>query len=148
MAERSTAVDHTTTHCWTVRPFVSRSCCWSTSTGARAPSPVAGCRRDYTSAFFDDATRRGHAAEQVLIEAFVPEAAVQSLDEAILSRLSRRDLMPFDAGVLLPLQDRLRRQLGAVAPTAAAAETAVRAAFRCRRAPVEAAMASQSFSRM
>ncbi|MER9495501.1 hypothetical protein NKI86_27250 [Mesorhizobium sp. M0320] len=30
----------------------------------------------------------------------------------------------------------------------AAAETAVRAVFRCRRAPVEAAMAGQSFSRM
>lgn len=42
-------------------------------------------------------------------------------------------------------------ELDAVAPTEAregAAETRVRAAFHCKRAPVEVAMASQGFSRM
>ena len=39
---------------------------------------------------FDDAACRCHAAEQVLVEAFVPEAAVQALDEAVLGGLPAR----------------------------------------------------------
>jgi len=36
----------------------------------------------------DDAACRCHAAEQVLVEAFVAEAAVQALDEAVLGWLA------------------------------------------------------------
>jgi hypothetical protein len=64
--------------------------------------------------FSDDAACRGHATEQVLVEALVPEAAVQALDEAVLDGLAGRDVVPLDADVLLPKQDRPRRQFGAV----------------------------------
>ena len=66
------------------------------------------------SPLFNDATRGGEPSEEVLVEALVAEAAVQALDEAVLRRLSRRNVVPFDAPIFLPLQDRARGQLGAV----------------------------------
>ena len=44
-------------------------------------------------------------AEQMLVEALVTKAAVEALDEAILHRLARRDVVPFDVTQLLPSQD-------------------------------------------
>ncbi len=52
--------------------------------------------------------------EQRLVETFIAEAAVEALDEAVLHGLARRDVVPIDAGVLTPLQDRHRCELGAV----------------------------------
>jgi hypothetical protein len=50
----------------------------------------------------------------MLVEALVAEAAVEALHEPVLLRLARRDVMPGHAVFLLPAQDRVRRQLGAV----------------------------------
>lgn len=52
------------------------------------------------------------AAEQVLIEALVVEP--EALDEAVLHRLVRRDVVPLDAAVLLPSEHRIRCQLRTV----------------------------------
>jgi hypothetical protein len=49
----------------------------------------------------------------VLVEAFVPQASVEALNEAILHRFARRDVMSFDDVLLLQLGWRLR-SLGAV----------------------------------
>src|SRR5437588_10382429 len=62
----------------------------------------------------DDPTCRGQAGEYMLVEALVAEAAVEALHEPVLLRLARRDVLPGHAAVLLPAQDRMRRQLGAV----------------------------------
>ena len=50
----------------------------------------------------------------MLVQAFVAETPVQALDKGVLHGLARRDVMPADAAVLLPAQDRMRRQLGSV----------------------------------
>lgn len=50
----------------------------------------------------------------MVVETFVAKAAVQALHEAVLSRLAGHDVVPRDAVVLVPLQDRPRCQLGAV----------------------------------
>jgi hypothetical protein len=52
--------------------------------------------------------------EEVLVQAFVPEPAVEALHEAVLHGLARRDVVPLDMALLLPLQDGVRGQLGAV----------------------------------
>src|SRR5947209_12854772 len=54
------------------------------------------------------------AAEQVLVEAFVAEATIEALDEAILHRLARSNVVPFNGVILLPLQDRSGGQLRAI----------------------------------
>ena len=53
-------------------------------------------------------------AEQRLVEQFVAQAAVETFDEGVLLRLARGDVMPLDAGLLRPAQDRHAGQLGAV----------------------------------
>ena len=52
--------------------------------------------------------------KQVFVEAFVPQAAVAALHEAVLHRLAWCNVMPFHLAILLPFQDGVRRQLGAV----------------------------------
>ena len=47
------------------------------------------------------------AVEQVLVQTLVPEPAVEALDEAVLHRLSRRDVVPFNLPLFLPAQDRV-----------------------------------------
>lgn len=64
--------------------------------------------------FFDDAPSFGVVAEQMLIKALVAEAAIEAFDETVLLRLARRDIVPGDAAIFLPAQDRMRRQLSAV----------------------------------
>ena len=54
------------------------------------------------------------ALEQVLVQAFVAQPADQALDQAVLHRLARRDIVPGNAALLLPGEDRMRGQLGAV----------------------------------
>ena len=58
--------------------------------------------------FFDDPTGFWQAAEHVLVQAFVAETTVEAFHEGVLHRFARRDVVPFDAGVLLPLQDGAR----------------------------------------
>ena len=55
------------------------------------------------------------AHEQMLVQALVTQPADEALGKAILHRLARRDVMPVNAALLLPGQDRVRGQLGAVA---------------------------------
>jgi hypothetical protein len=50
----------------------------------------------------------------VLVQAFIAEPAVEALDEPVLLRLARRDVVPGDATFLMPAQHRVRGQLGAV----------------------------------
>ena len=60
---------------------------------------VAPCR--------DQVAGMAQAGEQMLVEALVPQAAVEALDEAVLHGFARRDVVPFDLSVLLPRQDRI-----------------------------------------
>ncbi len=55
-----------------------------------------------------------HRGEQRLVEALVPEAPVEALDEAVLHRLARRDVVPFDLPLLGPSEDRAGGELRAV----------------------------------
>ena len=57
---------------------------------------------------FDDPAGLSEAVEQVLIQAFVPEPAVEALDEGVLHRLSWRDVMPLDAGFVGPGEHGIR----------------------------------------
>ena len=63
---------------------------------------------------FDDLADLGKVREQGFVEALVAELAVEALDEAILHRFARRDVVPFDVTLLLPGQDGVRRELGAI----------------------------------
>ena len=53
----------------------------------------------------------GEAAEEMLIEAFILQSAVDALDKAILHGLAWLNVMPLNSALLLPLQDGVRRQL-------------------------------------
>lgn len=48
--------------------------------------------------------------KDVLVQKFVPHPAVEALHKAVLHGLTRRDVMPLDLAVCLPLQDRVRSQ--------------------------------------
>jgi len=48
----------------------------------------------------DDPARLGKREEGVLIEAFIAQPSVEALDEGILDRLARCDVVPFDTGIL------------------------------------------------
>ena len=63
---------------------------------------------------FNDRPCHRQATEHVLVEALVAEAPVEALDESVLDRLTRRDVVPSDAAFLLPAQDGVRSELGAV----------------------------------
>jgi hypothetical protein len=52
--------------------------------------------------------------EQVPVEALVLQAAVEARTKPFLHRFARCDVVPFDAALSLPSQDRIRSQLGAV----------------------------------
>src|SRR5690242_8630909 len=56
----------------------------------------------------------GERAEEGLVQQLVPEPAVEALDQGVLLRLARGDVVPLDASVLTPPQDRHAGQLGAV----------------------------------
>ena len=54
------------------------------------------------------------SGEKCLVEALVPKAAVAALDEAVLHRLARSDVMPVDLPALRSAQDRHAGELGPV----------------------------------
>jgi len=62
----------------------------------------------------DDPPGGRQALEEMLVEAFVAEATVEALHEGVLDRLAWRDVVPFDAVVLLPAEDGVRRKFGAI----------------------------------
>lgn len=62
----------------------------------------------------DDRTGVGEVAEQVLVEAFVTEPAVEALDEPVLLRIAWCDVVPQHRPFFLPGLDRVRGHLGAV----------------------------------
>jgi hypothetical protein len=55
--------------------------------------------------------------EQRPVEELIPKTAVEALDEAILHRLAGRDIMPFDAGLICPCEDRVAGELAAISGT-------------------------------
>ncbi len=63
---------------------------------------------------FDDPAGLRKTSEQMLIEAFIAQTPNKALCKAILHRLAWRDVMPLDSMLLLPLQDSIRGELGAV----------------------------------
>lgn len=63
--------------------------------------------------------------EQGLVEAFVPQPAIEALHEGVLLRLSQRDILPFHADGLAPLKNCRRGRLGAVVGHAAHWTTAL-----------------------
>ena len=52
--------------------------------------------------------RLSQAPEQRLVEKFIPEPAVEALDEAILLRLAGLNVVPGNARLQLPAQHRVR----------------------------------------
>lgn len=62
----------------------------------------------------DEAASFAKPVEQVLVEALVPQPAVERLHEPILRRLSGCDVVPLDPGLFHPFQDRMTGQLRAV----------------------------------
>jgi len=52
--------------------------------------------------------------EEVLVHAFIAHSTVEPFNEAVLHRLARRDVVPLDFTVLLPLWGRIAGQLSPV----------------------------------
>src|SRR6516162_8794218 len=63
---------------------------------------------------FNDPPCHRQASEHVLVEAFIAKAAIEALDKSVLNRLARGDVVPADNAFLLPAQNGMRGQLGAV----------------------------------
>ncbi len=63
---------------------------------------------------FDDPSSVSVACEEMLVEALIPEATDEALDESVLLRLARLDVMPFDIPVAPPLEDGMAGQFRAV----------------------------------
>lgn len=63
---------------------------------------------------FDDAPGVTETVEEMLVQALVAQPAVEALDEGVLCRLSRRDVVPLNAGLAHPFQDRMTGQLRAI----------------------------------
>jgi hypothetical protein len=53
---------------------------------------------------FDDPAGFSETCEQMFVKAFVAQSAIEGLDEAVLRRPTRRDVVPFDAMFLLPAE--------------------------------------------
>jgi len=64
--------------------------------------------------FFESGAGLGERGEQRLVQELVPEPAVEALDEGVLDRLAGIDVVPINACVRCPGQDRVAGQLGAV----------------------------------
>ena len=56
----------------------------------------------------------GKPRKHVLVGALIAKAPVEALDESVPDRLFGRDVVPSDAAFLLPVQDGVRSQFGAV----------------------------------
>ncbi|OQW52064.1 MAG: hypothetical protein A4S15_09590 [Candidatus Raskinella chloraquaticus] len=63
--------------------------------------------------------RQGNAGlhqrgEQRLVQELIAQPAIEALDEPVLHRLSGRDVMPFDPGLIRPTEDGVGRKLDPV----------------------------------
>src|ERR1700754_1331925 len=63
---------------------------------------------------FEDPAGVFQAHKQMLVEALVAQPADEALGKSVLHRFARGDVMPVDTALLLPGEDRVRSQLGAV----------------------------------
>lgn len=54
---------------------------------------------------FDGFAGGGEATEEMPIQAFVAQAAVEAIDKAVLHGLARLNVMPFDLALFLPLKN-------------------------------------------
>jgi len=61
----------------------------------------------------------GKRGEHCLVEALIAQSTNKALNEGILLRLARLDVVPADATLLLSLQDGLARKFGAIVGNAA-----------------------------
>jgi len=52
--------------------------------------------------------------EHLLVQELIPQPGSEAFDEAILLRLARRDVVPADAALILPFEDRATCQFGSV----------------------------------
>ena len=64
---------------------------------------------------FDEGASLRQRSEHMLVEAFVAQPAVKGFHKSVLHRLAGCDVVPFDADLLAPPQDRHGGQLGAIA---------------------------------
>jgi len=62
----------------------------------------------------DQVSGMAQARKQVFVQALIPKAAIEALHETVLHRFDGRDVVPFDLPVLLPFQDRVAGQFGAI----------------------------------
>lgn len=53
---------------------------------------------------FDDPAGFDQAREQMLVEAFITQPAVEGLNESVLGGFARCDVMPLDPALLLPFE--------------------------------------------
>ena len=56
----------------------------------------------------------GQAGEHLLVQQLIAQFAVEALDEGILCRLARRDVVPIDTRCVLPIQYGPAGQFGSV----------------------------------
>ena len=54
------------------------------------------------------------AVEHFFVEAFIPQLPIEAFDEAILLRFAGRDIVPGDAGFILPFEDGATGQFAAI----------------------------------
>ena len=63
---------------------------------------------------FDGFAGVGEAAEEMLIEAFISQPAVEAFDKPVLHGLAWLNVMPLNTALFLRVKDGVRRQLRAV----------------------------------
>ena len=63
---------------------------------------------------FDDCPSDSEGLKHMLVQAFVPDPAVQALGKTVLAGLAGGDVMPLDVMLLRPHQNRAAGQFGAV----------------------------------
>jgi hypothetical protein len=63
---------------------------------------------------FDDLAGLGEPVEQMLVETFVAQPSIKTLDEGVLGGLARCDVVPFDTAVLSPFEDGVAGHFGSI----------------------------------
>lgn len=56
----------------------------------------------------------GQRAEERLIQTFIAQLSIEAFDERVLLRLSWRNIVPTDANILNPFEDRHAGELGSI----------------------------------
>ena len=58
--------------------------------------------------------RFGKGDEQRIFETSIPKAAIEYLDKTVLNRFAGLNVMPFETGLMIPIENRHNGQFGAV----------------------------------